>query len=131
MIKPGKEFLEASYYCDAFEPSVQSMAFSIVGEIQGDKAKAVKLFYWVRDNILYSVGNWNKKASETLRHRLGTCTNNANLLVAFLRAVGIPAGYRVLRVKGQEYFGPITPPSLRHRIGVNTIHAHAYVFLKV
>lgn len=129
MKKPSQEFLETTYYCDLHNPAIRHLAERLTLDLTTDKTKAVRLFYWVRDNILYGVGNWRKKASETLKSHVGTCTNKANLLVALLRASDIPAGYRVLRVKGRDYFGPIAPPSLRHRVRANTIHIHAYAFL--
>ena len=129
MKKPSKEFLETTYYCDLHNPAIRNLAERLTLDLTVDKMKAIRLFYWVRDNILYSVGNWKKKASETLKSHEGTCTNKANLLVALLRVSGIPAGYRVLRVKGRDYFGPIAPPSLIHRVRANTVHIHAYAFL--
>ena len=79
--------------------------------------------------VHYRVGLWSRKASETLAERSGSCTNNANLFVALLRASHIPAAYVVLRVKGQEFFGPVTPPTLKKRISEKALHIYTQVYL--
>jgi hypothetical protein len=88
---------------------------------------ARRLFLWVRDEIRFSVGGWQRTASQTLAARSGTCTNKANLFVALARAVGIPAGFYVLHVQGQEYLGPIVPARLRRRINRRSLHAYPAV----
>jgi len=97
--------------------------------LQTDKEKAITLFYWVRDDILYRVGFWNRKASETLAEGKGVCTSKANLLIALLRSIEIPAGYGVMRVKGREYFGPIVPKRLQSKINQESTHVYACVYL--
>ena len=87
------------------------------------------MFTWVRDNVLYRVGLWNKTASETLHEREGTCTNKANLLVAMLRSVDIPAGYGLLKVDGQKYWGPATPSIISKHVGRVSSHIFAMVYL--
>jgi hypothetical protein len=124
------DFLRRTKYCDCKSPEIKRLAFDLTKNINNNKEKAVILFYWVRDNILYRVGFWNKKASETLIEKKGGCTSKANLLVALLRAIGIPAGYGLMRVKGREYFGPIVPPFLKTKISKESTHVYAYVYLQ-
>jgi len=87
------------------------------------------MFYWVRDNVLYRVGLWNVTAAETLAIREGTCTNKSNLLVALLRARGIPAGYGVMKVYGQKYFGPVAIPMLNRLVSKVSTHVYVAVYL--
>jgi len=124
-----KEFLKETKYCDFEHPAIQQLAQKLTDKCDNPKEKAVSLFYWVRDNIYYRVGFWNRKASETLAERSGTCTNNANLLVALLRASNIPAGYSVIRVNGQEFFGPVILPTFKKRISKNPLHIYTQVWL--
>jgi hypothetical protein len=124
-----KNFLEKTEFCDFDHPNIQKIAHKIIENCTDDREKAVSLFYWVRDNILYRVGDWQKKASETLVEKEGACTNKANLLVAFLRANNIPAGYGVMKVDGQRYFGPIAIPMLRKFIGGISTHVYTVVYL--
>lgn len=123
-------FLKETNYCDYSHSDIQKIARQFKKKYPDKKELAVALFYYVRDNILYRVGHWNKKASETLFEGRGSCTNKANLLVALMRVVGMPAGYGLLRVKGREYFGEIVPSFLKKRISKESIHIHAYVYLK-
>lgn len=122
-------FLKETEYCDFSDPEIKRIAFSFKEKYPDEKELAVAFFYFVRDNILYRLGLWQKKASETLKEGKGTCTNKANLLVALLRACNIPAGYGVMRVKGKEYFGPIILPVFKNHVGEKSVHIYASVFL--
>ena len=124
-----KIFLHESEYCDFKHPEILKLAYEVTSGCKDQKDKAVALFNWVRDNIYYRVGLWNKKASETLAERGGSCSNKANLLVSLLRSIGIPSGYSVMRVKGQEFFGAITPPTLKKRISKSSVHIFAQAYL--
>ena len=119
-----KDFLIKTEYCDFENEKIKKLAEELIKGCVSEKEKAVALFYWVRDNILYRVGLWNRKASETLAEGKGVCTSKANLLVALLRAVGIPAGYGVMRVKGREYFGQIVPNRLQNKINQVVSDSH-------
>jgi hypothetical protein len=100
-----KEFLKETEFCDFSHPTIQELSHEICGKLDNDRDKAVALYYWVRDNVLYRIGIWDRKASETLWELEGTCTNKANLLIALLRANHIPAAYGIYKVQGQLYFG--------------------------
>lgn len=123
------DFLKETKYCDFSNIKIRSVAEEITRDIKDNKEKAVAIFYWVRDEIYYKVGFWNKKASETLEEKKGTCTNSANLFIAMCRVVGIPAGYYILRIKGQKYFGPIVPNLLSKTISKESVHIHAGAYL--
>ena len=117
-----EDFLQETKFCDFSDKDIQSLAKKIAKGCKNDREVAVSAFYWVRDNILYRVGNWQKKASETLLEKEGTCTNKANLLVALLRANNIPAGYGVMKVRGQDYMGIVIIPMLRSSISKKSTH---------
>jgi transglutaminase-like putative cysteine protease len=70
----------------------------------------VSLFYWVRDNIEYELGLKSDTASSTLLRGSGSCINKANLVVALLRALGIPAGFHIMTVKTRAYFSCLCTP---------------------
>lgn len=122
-------FLQKTKYCDFNSKKIKDLAHSLTKAPLNDKEKAVILFNWVRDNILYRLGNWQRKASETLKEKEGTCTNKANLLIALLRASGIAAGYGILKVDGQRYFGAIAPPTLTKFVGKVSTHIYAVAYL--
>ena len=123
------DYLKMNWYCDHDHPEVVRQAKFITGHLSTDREKAVAIFYWVRDKVLYRLGFWQKRASETLLKREGTCTNAANLFVAMCRSVGIPAGYGVLNVFGKDYFGPVIPPLFRSYMNKKSVHIYATVFL--
>lgn len=125
-----KNFLIETEYCNFKYHSIAKLAKEINGGYTNNTDKSVAAFYWVRDNIRYSFGLWDKKASDVLQQEYGMCTNKAVLLTSLLRALGIPAGFIVLKVKGQEYFGPITPGVLKDYIEKISTHIHTCVFLK-
>lgn len=134
MNPPSKFFLSETDFCDYRHPAIQSIVSRLKkdvhnGAIEDKRLLAVRGFDFVRDEIKYTVGNWQKKASETLLEKSGTCTNSANLLVAILRAIEIPAGYGVMRVAGKEYFGPITPNILKQYIADSSVHVYVYAYI--
>ncbi len=124
-----EDFLKETEFCDFSSETIKNLAKEISKNCKNDKEFAVSVFYWVRDNILYRVGNWQKKASETLAEKEGTCTNKANLLVALLRNNNIPAGYGIMKVHGQRYFGPISIAMLNKFIGKTSVHVFVLVYI--
>jgi transglutaminase-like putative cysteine protease len=100
--KELEEYLTATQLVDSNHPLVRSAALEVVGEAGTPKDAAVRIFYFVRDNIPLAIVNPWKTASETLMIRKGSCLTKATLQVALLRAVGIPARFRVLEFKGND-----------------------------
>jgi len=124
-----RSFLEETEYCDCNHKDIQGVVDSFRKKYPDQKELAIALFYYVRDGFLYRVGHWNKKASETLLEKKGVCTSKSNLLVALLRAAGIPAGYGVMKVEGKEYFGKIVPSFLTSKIASKSTHIYTCVYL--
>jgi hypothetical protein len=122
-------FLQHSPYCDWHHPTIQHLMRSTTAHVHSERDAARALFTWVRDHILFRVGQWNATASKTLAAREGTCTNKANLVVALARAYRIPAAYYVQQVRGQDYLGPIVPPRLRRWIAPRSTHVHPALYL--
>jgi transglutaminase-like putative cysteine protease len=89
-------YLKASACIDSDATPVVTLANSLTNARQTDLEKAVTLYYWVRDSILYnpySVGTTREslKATATLAAGEGWCVPKAVLLAALCRAVAIPA----------------------------------------
>jgi ubiquinone/menaquinone biosynthesis C-methylase UbiE len=124
-----KEYTLETHYCNFRNKDIKNLSDHITSGFSTDKEKAIAIFNWVRDNINYRVGLWQRTASQTLQERAGTCTNKANLIVALMRLNGIPAGYGVLRTKGQEYIGPVVIPVLRRRIAEVSTHVYVFAYL--
>ncbi|MQA75541.1 MAG: MMPL family transporter [Solirubrobacterales bacterium] len=125
---PPAEALSQTRYCDAKHPAVRALAGELTAELTG-RAAAARLFRWVRDEVPYAFGPWGVPASTTLAERAGTCTNKANLLIALLRAAGIPAAYGILRVNAREYFGALGPRLLTRHASRHSVHIYAAAHL--
>ncbi len=116
------EFLITSEYCDAGHPVIRELAHRLAQPCANDTEKAVALFEWVRDQIEYRLGLYRHAASESVGQRWGSCSNKANLLVALLRALGVPAGFHLLEVKTREYFGPLFLPAFHPFVSYRSLH---------
>jgi len=97
-----KEFLRPSELCDSNHPLVKATAAKITRDARTAKEAAIKIFYFVRDKIVYATVHPWKTASETLKIGKGTCFTKATLQAALLRSVGIPARFRVIEFKGND-----------------------------
>lgn len=97
------DYLVADDVVDWKHPAVQANARTIVAGVASDVEKARLLFEWVRDRIPHSKDIESDvvtcSASEVLSAGTGICYAKSHLLAAFLRVVGIPAGfcYQVLK----------------------------------
>ncbi|MHA1727622.1 MAG: transglutaminase-like domain-containing protein [Promethearchaeota archaeon] len=99
-------YLRSTYFMDWKNSDVEKKAFKIVESVPEDDMieKAVKLFYFVRDEISYNVYSdiFEKgvlKASSTLKNRKGFCIPKAILLAAFGRALNIPTRLHFADIK--------------------------------
>lgn len=89
-------FLRSSEIIDYEHPSVVSVASHLASGLSGDLDVSRRCFEFVRDEIFhcidYDMNPVTCRASEVLLHRTGFCFAKSHLLVALLRANGIPAG---------------------------------------
>lgn len=97
-------YLAAGEFIDSSDADVRAFAQEKVGDSGDDVARAVKLYYAVRDKILYDPYYFGEarsyfRASDCLRAKRGFCIPKAALLAAAARSVGIPArvGYADVR----------------------------------
>ena len=99
-----EHYLAPGEFIDSGDPDVQAFAQKIAAGAGDAVASAVKLYYAVRDEILYDpyyAGDARSyfRASDCLRAKRGFCVPKAALLAATARSVGIPArvGYADVR----------------------------------
>lgn len=126
---PGPEYLAVSRHCDWRNPAVYAALAQALEGDEADRTAAVKLFRFVRDEVAYEFGPWTLSASSALQGRRGTGSTKANLLVALLRAAGIPAAYGSLRLDAQRHLGPIAPAFLIHTLPRDSTHLYAAAYL--
>lgn len=87
------EDTKATRYCDFQHPAIQARAEKLAQESDSPYQLALNTFMWVRDNIPFGFDFIKVKASDTLQKSYGACFNKSLLMVALLRANGIPARF--------------------------------------
>lgn len=89
------EFLRATDIIDSAHPMIVAAAADIAGDTTDDEEIARRCFTWVRDSVRHSSDHQipvvTCMASDVLKHRAGFCYAKSHLLVALLRARGVPA----------------------------------------
>ena len=96
MPDPSPTWLQPTWYIDADDPRVVAFAESAVGDVTDPTAKAVRLFYAVRDGFRYDPYNISHepedfRASAVVESGSNWCVPKSVLLTAAARAQGIPA----------------------------------------
>lgn len=85
--------MNSKYLADYEHPLVKQKAMEISGDQPDRKKQIGKIFYYVRDEILFGfppAGDLTK-ASETISLKLGQCNTKSTLFLALCKAAGIPA----------------------------------------
>ena len=87
-------YLKNTTNCQVNSASIKNAVKSCTNGLSDDQEKAAALFNYVRDNINYSFYyDTRYGATGTLNARSGNDVDQAHLLIAMLRAAGIPARY--------------------------------------
>lgn len=88
-----EKYLRSTELCDSANEDVKKKALDLARGTTTQRQAAVKIFYYVRDGILFALDDLDAKASATLKRGHGSSASKTNLQVALLRAAGIPARY--------------------------------------
>jgi transglutaminase-like putative cysteine protease len=128
-----EETLKPTFFMDYEHPLIQEKAKELIEGIPEDDniGKAVKLFYFVRDQIRYSVRNaresYNKenwRSSVTLETGFAFCIPKSILLASLARAVGIRS-----RLHFVDIINHMTSDRLKKDMGSNLFIFHGFVEL--
>ena len=116
--KEMDEYLKPTELCDCDNIELQRKAKELTKGAETPKEAALRIFYFVRDEIPWTVGHSDVKASSIMKEKKGQCCNKTNLQVALLRAVGIPARHHQVKVKKEWHKGltPVIPSSGYNRL---------------
>ncbi len=95
-------YLQPSELCD-FDTSrqIRQKLLELTAGCTTRQARFEKIFAFVKE-LPYGFEDWDLKASDILKKGWGMCSGKTNLLVAMLRSAGIPARYRVYRIKADS-----------------------------
>jgi hypothetical protein len=121
-----EEYLRPTRFVQSDHPEIVECAKRLShGLSTGQATKNIYLF--VRDQIKWTVEGL-KPAIEVLKSKKGVCFNKASLQIALLRAVGIPARYRLEEVSSLA-LKPYLPRELYELLPKTVVHALAEVYL--
>jgi transglutaminase-like putative cysteine protease len=120
-------YLAPTAYVDSDAPNVVRFSRQACGGETDDVAKAVRLYYAVRDGITYTPycdfrSPDTYRASACLTRGSGFCVAKAALLAAAARAAGIPARMGFADVKNH-----LCTPRLRALMTTDVFYYHGYV----
>jgi transglutaminase-like putative cysteine protease len=122
-------YLAPAGFVDSGAPNVAAFAREVAGGATDSMARAVRLYYAVRDDIVYTpycdfTDSETFRASAVLGRRAGFCVGKAALLTAAARAAGIPA-----RIGFADVRNHLCTPKLRALMGTDTFVYHGYTDL--
>jgi len=126
-----REYLDASAFVDSDADSVIAFSRRVCGDEADEVARAVRLYYAVRDGITYTPycdfrSPETYRASACLARGAGFCVAKAALLAAAARAADIPARLGFADVRNH-----LCTPRLRALMGGDVFYYHGYVELYV
>jgi transglutaminase-like putative cysteine protease len=122
-------YLEPTSFVDSDAANVVQFSRRVSGDEQDDVAKAVRLYYAVRDGITYTPycdfrSPETYRASSCLARGSGFCVAKAALLAAAARAAGIPARLGFADVRNH-----LCTPRLRALMSTDVFYYHGYAEL--
>ncbi|MBE9569643.1 MAG: transglutaminase domain-containing protein [Proteobacteria bacterium] len=121
--------MKPTFFIDSDAEPVKEKALELTEGVKGEKEKAKRIFYFVRDEIKYNALSPRScpetfRASYVLSEREGYCVQKAVLLVALSRAAGIPARLRFAEIRNH-----FMPPDFLELRGTNVFPYHGYTDL--
>ena len=121
------KYLESSYFFDFENNSIQKLISEFTEKPLTDKEKTIGLYTKVRDDWKYdpysiSLAKENFRASSIAQRTTGNCVEKSILLIAGLRAMGIPARLHLGKVKNH-----IAVDRLTEKFGSNELTPHGMV----
>lgn len=101
MAPENEEYLQPTQLCNFDrQPEIGAKALALTVDCRSREEMFQRIFAFVKE-MTYGLEDWDVTASGTLAKGWGMCSGKTNLLVALLRSVGIPARYRVFRIRAE------------------------------
>ena len=125
------DYLGPSFFIDCDSAPISEKSGELTANIKEPREKAIRIFYFVRDDIRYNVysprtADHDFKASHVLARGEGYCVQKALLLVALARAAGIPARLRFAEIRIHH-----TAKSIAEKRGSNVFPYHGLTDLYI
>ncbi|MBT8233889.1 MAG: transglutaminase family protein [Saprospiraceae bacterium] len=122
-----EKYLSETYYLDFSHPNIQEIIKSIDHDNENQMSVLTNVFLKVREEWKYNPYHINLnqqsfKASQIAQLDQGHCIDKSTLLIACLRALGIPARIHLAKVKNH-----IAVEKLVEKFGTNELTPHGYV----
>jgi len=97
-----ERYLQPSELCDFDRSSeIRLITRDLIAGSRNRAETFKSIFAFVKE-MPYGLEDWDLRASDILRKGWGMCSGKTNLLVAMLRSAGIPARYRIYRLKADS-----------------------------
>jgi len=124
-----QKYLSSSDWIDWEHPTIKKLAGRLATGLSSPIGIAESCFVWVRDNIKHT-GDYREtmghvitcRASVVLDEGTGYCFSKSHLLVALLRANGIPAGICYQRLSRDDH----GPPFCLHGLAAVHLEDHGW-----
>ena len=119
-------YLKPTFAIDSEDKNIIETATRLTEHCPRDEEKAVKLFYFVRDSIPYSIFMISVfiedfRASRILEWGKGYCVQKAVLLTALGRAAGVPVRLAFAKIANHK-----APRHITDKLGTNVFPRHGY-----
>jgi transglutaminase-like putative cysteine protease len=111
-----QEYLKSTELCDCENSRVKEVASEIIVGADTPREASKRVFRFVRDTIPFNATlDIYRTASRTLQRHVVDYCSKTNVQVALLRAAGVPARYRLVRVE-KEVLRAFIPRFLYDRL---------------
>jgi len=126
--KGMEEYLKPTKLVDLNLEIIIETTNRVIKDAKTPREVAIKIFYFVRDEIKFEFVLPSQKASNVIKRRTGQCTAKAILTVAMLRAANIPARFHFTDLRTEIIKGLAS--GLTYKVMPKTIgHAYPEVYL--
>lgn len=128
LILLSEKYLKPTFFIDSDSEIVINLAKKLTNDIGQDLERVKVLYEYVRDEILYTIDNFQitnssgYKASEIIQEKRGFCITKSILLIALLRSINIPA-----RLHFADIINHRSPDHLQKIMGTKVFIYHGYV----
>jgi transglutaminase-like putative cysteine protease len=111
--QPNSENLSSTSLIETSHPRISALAKEITTRATNNRAAAMLIHNWVRDEIQFGISSrfYDTTATQVLDEKVGYCNTKVSLFNALLRARGIPTRIRMMDLSAIVLNGLFDPGS--------------------